>query len=248
MAPVRGNCAIKQLAQPAEFSTIDFSPIGSGVCRVWDMNQRIALLLVVLAALICPQRSANAYPVPSKYPVSWELKFEYERPRRIVVEVPGESVPKAYWYLPFTVINKTDQDVNFLPVFEMVSKSGKVARSDRNIPKAVFDRVKNAIGNKLLEPMISVAGKLHVGEDQAKDSVAIWEEPEAEMGSFSLFIRGLSGESVELKDDAGTAINDKDGKPIILFKTMQLDYTVSGDEVYAGNDPVKNVKQSWVMR
>jgi hypothetical protein len=212
------------------------------------MNHRIALAAVVLIALVAPHRSAEAFPEPSRYPVSWELKFEHAAPRRIVVEVPGSTIPKAYWYMTYTVTNKTDKDVNFLPVFEMVTKSGRVLRSDRGIPKLVFDRIKTISRIKLLEPTVQIAGVLHVGEDQARDGVAIWEETEPEMGAFTIFVGGLSGENTPLNDNDGKPLMDKDNKPIILFKTLQLDYTVSGDEVYAGNDPIKAARETWVMR
>lgn len=201
-----------------------------------------------LLALAAAANVVSAYPEPSKYPVSWELKFEYDTPRRVVVEIPGSDVPKAYWYMTYTVTNKTDKEQEFLPVFTLVTKAGKVVRSDKGVPKAVFDKIKARSGNKLLESPIKIAQTILVGDDEAKDGVAIWEEPEAEMGSFSIFVGGLAGEHTALTDSNGQPVMNKDGKPIILFKTLQLDYTVSGDEVYPGIDPIDKTHQRWVMR
>lgn len=212
------------------------------------MMKHPRLILLVLAVLICSTQQLRAYPEPSPYPVSWELKFEYDTPRRIVVEVPGSSTPKAYWYMTYTVTNQTDQDREFFPAFTLVTKDGKAIRSDKGVPKAVFDKIKLRTGNNLLESPIKVADVLRVGEDQARDGVAIWEEPDPEMGSFSIFVTGLSGESVALTGSDGQPITDKDGKPFILFKTLQLDYTVSGDEVYPGIDPIRKTHWRWVMR
>jgi hypothetical protein len=215
------------------------------------MLKRFALPVLTAAAALALWGSANraqAFPEPSKYPISWQLNFEYEHPRRIVVEVPGERLPKAYWYLTYTVTNKTGQERDFVPYFTMVTKDGKAIRSDRGVPKVVFEQIKARTGNKLLESPWLVNDTLLVGEDQARDSVAIWEEPSPEMGTFSLFLAGLSGESVELKDAAGKTMTDADGKAIVLFKTLQLDYTVSGDEVMPGLDPIDKTHERWVMR
>lgn len=212
------------------------------------MAKHRRLIVLGLAVLAGFTQRGQAYPEPSPYPVSWELKFEYDTPKRIVVEVPGASTPKAYWYMTYTVTNLTDQEREFLPVFTLVTKNGKAIRSDKGIPKAVFDKIKLRTGNKLLESPVQVAATLRVGEDQAKDGVAIWEEPEPEMGSFSIFVTGLSGESTALTGSDGQPITDKEGKPVILFKTLQLDYTVSGDEVYPGIDPIRKTHWRWVMR
>lgn len=206
------------------------------------------LCALSLLALATGAATVSAYPEPSKYPVSWELKFEYDAPRRVVVEIPGAPIPKAYWYMTYTVTNKTDTEQEFLPVFTLVAKDGKAIRSDKGVPKAVFDKIKSRSGNKLLESPIKVASTILVGDDEAKDGVAIWEEPDAEMGSFSIFIGGLSGEHAQLTDSKNEPVKDKDGKPVILFKTLQLDYTISGDEVYPGIDPVDKTHQRWVMR
>lgn len=188
------------------------------------------------------------YPKPSPYPISWELKFEHSLPKRIVVDVPGESSPKAYWYVTYTVTNKTDREQTFLPIFQMVTKEGKVVRSDKNIPAKVFDVIKDRERNKYLEPYIKVAGELRIGDDQAKDGVAIWEEPSTKMGSFSIYVGGLSGEAVFLKDEKGEATKDQDGKPMILRKTLQLNYQIPGDEIRPGDDPVVEKDSTWVMR
>ncbi len=212
------------------------------------MMKRFAFPVACFATIVVAARLASAYPEPSKYPVSWELKLQYNHPRRIVVEIPGSPVPKAFWYFTYTVTNKTDTEQDFLPMFTLVTKDGKAIRSDKGVSKAVFNKIKSRTGNKLLETPIEVADVIRVGDDEAKDGVAIWEEPNAEMGSFSLFIGGLSGENVQLTDSAGKPWVGQDGKPVILFKTLQLDYAVSGDEVYPGIDPIRKTHETWIMR
>ena len=187
------------------------------------------------------------FPQPSVYPITWELAFNYETPRRIVIEVPGQSSPKAYWYMTYGATNNTSQEQVFLPTFELITKSGKVIRSDSESSQAVFDAIARRERSRPLQSALDLQGRILVGEDQAKYGVAIWEEPEAELGSITIFVSGLSGETATLKDSQDKPITDKDGKEIILRKTLQVDYTVRGDELYA-NDAVVKTAESWVMR
>ena len=100
-----------------------------------------------------------------------------------------------------------------------------------------------------------VSGRLLVGSDQAKDSVAIWPEPMERMGTFSIFVGGLSGEAVWYKNGQETPLNKADwvkNKPEdageILRKTLQIDIQVPGDEFYPGRDKVIVKGERWVMR
>jgi hypothetical protein len=218
------------------------------------MRYRTPLMLLALVCLAAAAPLARAadegvgsFPKPSPYPITWELKFRHGAPKRIVVDA-GTGAPQAYWYMTYTVTNNTDQERTFLPVFEMLTDDGKVIRSDRNIPRRVFDTVKEREKNKLLEPFTQIAGEIRLGEDEARDGVAIWKEPMPEMGTFSIFLTGLSGEIARLKDAEGKDVKDTDGQPIILRKTLQMNYFVRGDEVYPGLDEVNTRPEQWVMR
>jgi hypothetical protein len=203
-----------------------------------------AAIIIALAA-----RFASAdFPKPSPFPISWELTFEHGEPRRVVVDIPGAVAPKAYWYMTYSVTNNTDKEQVFLPRFELLTRDGRVYPSDRGIPAAVFAKVKQREGNRFLEPFTSIGGTLRVGEDEAKDGVAIWEEPMPRMGNFTIFVSGLNGETVTMKDAQGNEMKGPDGRPIILRKTLQLDYNIPGDERFPGDDPVKLVNETWVMR
>jgi hypothetical protein len=206
-------------------------------------------LLLSTAALVL------AYPKPNPHKISWELDIEQGTPTRIVVQEPGAAAPRAYWYLPFTVTNNTKEDQLFLPVFELVDEKGNVSRSDKDIPKAVFEAIKAREGKKLMEPLAVVSGALRVGVDEAKDSVAIWPEPTDRMGTFTIFVTGLSGEAVWWKDGKETPMREADWTKVkpeqageILRKTLSLEYQVPGDEFYQGRDRVVLKRKDWVMR
>ena len=209
----------------------------------------VALTIGSLSMGFPSQPLARAeFPKPSIYPKSWELKFEHGTPKRIVVEVPGSSLPAAYWYMTYSVINNSDKEQMWLPSFEMLLKDGRIVRSDIGIPGKVFDAIKAREKKPLMEPYPKIQGELRIGEDQAKDGVAIWAEPALDLGQFSIFVSGLSGEAVMMKDLNGQPSKGPDGKPIILRKTLQLNYQIRGDDVYPGQDEVNEHPQEWIMR
>jgi hypothetical protein len=208
------------------------------------MRRTLTLTLIAMIVAVfspaSPVRAAEPYPKPSPYPKSWELKFTHGKPKRIVVQVPGSPVAKAYWYMTYSVTNETDREQLFLPVFELATEDGKITRSDQNIPRVVFDTIKKQEGNQFLEPFTQVGGELRIGQDQAKDGVAIWPEVTTELGNFSIFVQGLSGETA--------TVTGPQNKPVILRKTLQLNYLIRGDAVYPGEDEVNENPQEWVMR
>ena len=230
-----------------------------------------AVLAGTAAVVVVPTATVHAadFPEPSLYPVSWEFTFDHGKPKRIVMN--GANGPQAYWYMTYRVSNLSDDEQMFLPVFEIVTKDGEVVRSDQNIPKRVFQQIKGAEGNEFLEARSKVVGPLRVGEDQARDAVAIWPEISPEMGEFSVFVGGLSGEFVYM-DEAGkpvtaeqlAAVARGEAKPIklmktknaktgeeeevLLRKTLQLDYVVYGDERAPDRDEVVEKGERWVMR
>jgi hypothetical protein len=142
--------------------------------------------------------------------------------------------------MTYTVTNNTDHEQLFLPEFDLVTEDGKVVRNDTNIPAAVFQAIKKREGMRFLQPAAQIGGELRIGDDQAKDGVAIWPEPSPRMGKFQIFVSGLSGETATVKGP--------DGKDIILRKTLELNYLIRGDDVYPGEDDVNEEPQRWVMR
>jgi hypothetical protein len=210
-----------------------------------------ATIVIAALALFAVAELASAAPQPSPYPISWELKFDAGKPKRIVVVPAGGNKAEAFWYLPFAVTNLGSQEQRFLPVFEMMTEDGNVVRSDNKIPVNVLEEIKRVEANPELESMTQIAGTIKVGEENVREGVAIWREPTPEMGNFTIFVSGLSGESIILKDDKGNPVmKEVDGRklPVVMRKTRKLDYHVPGDARLRGNDPANFVEGSWVMR
>jgi hypothetical protein len=214
-----------------------------------------ALGLAALAGTFAGQRPAEAFPKPSLYPISWQFKFTHSVPKRITVKVPGENEPKAYWYMTFSVTNNSDSEQDFLPTFDLFTKDGKELHAEKKVPLAVYEEIKKRERNRSMEPLERIAGKLRIGEDQMREGVAIWSEPSTRMGTFHIFVSGLSGESVLMKDGEEiqikdwTKVSEEDRKKqTILRKTLDLTFQVSGDEVHPEEHPAHAVTEEWVMR
>jgi hypothetical protein len=205
-----------------------------------------------MALVLCLCTSAQAYPKPSAYPVSWELKFEYQTPKRIVIQQAGADKPQAYWYMTYTVTNLGHSGVNFLPVFEMMTEDGTVTRSDKDIPQVVYDEIRVRERDKHIETVNQIAGTVRTGEDQARDGMAVWPEPKDFGGRFQIFVSGLSGEGQILKDDKGNRVEhtNKDGKkePVVLWKTFRIQYQLFGEDRRPGHENVERLAEEWIMR
>jgi hypothetical protein len=230
------------------------------------LRRQLVLFVCVSAALVAAAAFAPAapdYPVPSPYPVSWELKFEHATPHRISVDVNDSIVPKAYWYMTYTVTNNTDKERDFYPQMDLLTADGNVHKSDEKVPKKVFEEIKLAVDNKFLEPYTSISGPIRLGPAEARDGVAVWAETLPRMEHFSIFVTGLCGEAVILKrvdgklvkvdqaEDVYSKENEDDLLKkglIIMRKTLQLNFFIRGDEVYPGEDVVNKDTEAWIMR
>jgi hypothetical protein len=195
-----------------------------------------------LLALILPGQTLRAdYPKPSPFPVSWELTVDFSQPHRIVLQAPGDSSPSAYWYITYHVANKTDQDkILFYPSFQMLTQDGELIPSDSvDIEPAVFDAIKDKEHIKFLQPALSIAGPLLQGEDQSKDGVAIWREPDPRMGTFTIFASGFWGESATVTVGKDT---------LILHKTLQQTYHLDSDAAHPDQGALQLLDTQYVMR
>lgn len=218
-----------------------------------------AAALACAASALLPVPSAVAvpdFPVPSSYPISWQLDFKHGLPTRIAVDVPGSGTPKAYWYMTYTVTNNGDREQRFYPEIDLVTDDGKVHHADQNIPQRAFDEIKGAERNPRLESFLTLNGPLRLGPAEARDGVAIWPETNLRMDHFQVYVGGLSGEAVTLKrgDDgklvhATTADELQNAAGLVtLRKTLQLNFFIRGDEVFPGEDQVNVDGEEWVMR
>ena len=65
-------------------------------------------------------------PKPSVVPLSWELDFEYQPVQSITLRLPGEKRPRTFWYMLFTICNRSGADRLYVPGFDLYTDTGQV--------------------------------------------------------------------------------------------------------------------------
>ncbi len=136
-------------------------------------------------------------PQPSATSRSWELELKFLDPRRIEVQLPGAAQPEVYWYMVYTVTNPSPRSQRFFPIFQIVTEDLKVHDTDTGINPLVFDAIRarhNLTHKYLVEPSKAI-GALLTGDDNARESVAIWRQIDLSSNSFTIYVAGLSGET-----------------------------------------------------
>jgi len=141
-------------------------------------------------------------PVPNRVPKSWELEFDFVDPQTMTVQLPGQPRPQTFWYMLYTVTNKSGREVQFLPRFDLMTDRMQVIRGDPGVHPMVFEAIKrrHRPTHPLLVEPVKAMGRLLQGPDNAKGSVAIWPQLDIRANGFTIFVAGLSGESVLLRN------------------------------------------------
>lgn len=155
----------------------------------------------------------------------WVLNFTFKPLRIIEVDVPGKGRENTY-YLYYKVVNRTGRPIQFVPQFTLVTDGGK-RYDDVVLPQAV-----KRIQAKE-EPTIPLLGAVSVmgvippskkeGVDDAVFGVAVWDKIDPAADGYHIYVRGLS-------DGFQTLPPPAQGKPIIRYKTLRIDFIRRGDE------------------
>lgn len=208
----------------------------------------------------------SAPPLPSSVPKSWNLGFEYHDLQRISVALPGRDIPQSYVYLLYTVVNDSGGEVAFYPRFEVVTSTGKRLTSEVGVSPVVFEAVKkrHAKTHPFLQNQAAILGRLLQSADQAKDGVAIWPDFSAMSDKFTVYVAGLSGESMEVpnpgyRPDQPETVEERlaDGTSIpylanprrfTLHRTLAIHYDLPGDARTRSQAKPVRTGQEWVMR
>lgn len=218
---------------------------------------------LVLITLIFPSAASLwAAPEPALVPPPgvWQLDIElHGEPRQITVNLPGDRAlsktaqqpqTRRYWYLLYTVVNNTGQDVEFYPQFELITDTLKLyqagARERRPVFEAIREQHERAV--PLIEPESMLTGKILQGDDNARDSVAIFEDFDPNAREVAIFAVGLTNETVKI--DHPTDLDPQTSKPrqVLLRKTLCLKYQVPGDVHRLQNRVMLYRNRDWIMR
>ncbi len=218
------------------------------------MRKALSLLLLCPAgALAAGVPVASAWPEPSIAPISWELKFRYRDPQKISVTVPGQPKPVVYWYMLYTVENPGPSEVDFYPKFDLVTDKLQVIPSEAHVSPEAFRAIQRRSGDPLLVPPERVIGRLLIGEDRQRHGVAIWKNVNPEARSFTVYVSGLSGETVRIRNpgfDSQKPEDDQNPRYFNLRKTLAVPYKLPGGERTRDLAVPERMagEEKWIMR
>jgi len=183
-----------------------------------------------------------AYPTPAIVSEAWELDFEYQAPRLIAVpDIHGET--RWYWFMTYMVENQTGAPRLFVPEVTIATDAGHILTAGKDVPPSVFRAVKERVDNPLLRDPVQVVGKLLEGEDQARESVAIWPwDPDADVDQMRIFVGGLSGENQVIPHPLNP------DEQVVTTKQKMITYRVPGTNVHPQDQDILPRGEDWVMR
>ncbi len=216
----------------------------------------LGLMALVAVALVAPL--AHSAPKPKQFSSEWELDLEFRDPTPIRVEVPGQAGVQTYWYVLYTVTNRTGADRTFVPEFTLYTDTGQVLRAGQGVSPSVYQAIVQRHNNPLLEPSTAIAGRLLQGEDNARDGVAIFTDIDPEARVFDLFISGLSGEravdtlpmpiTLQRVNPETGELEQLQTRQIVLHKTRQVTYRLPGEAGARLTAQAQRLADGWVMR
>ncbi|HBG28308.1 MAG: hypothetical protein A2Y10_04215 [Planctomycetes bacterium GWF2_41_51] len=208
-----------------------------------------AVLFVVLSLIIAQTAYSAPKPAIVPGPSQWTLNVVFTQPQQITVKIPGERKPQRFWYIILTVTNNSNIDVPFYPGCELVTDTFQIIPAYRDTRNIVFDKIKSRHKKTFpfLASLETADTRILQGEDNTEDLVIIWPDFEAKAKNISLFIAGLSNETVVLEHPTA---KDPNGNPekIYLRKTLELQYSISGDPNLRSNTRLVYKGMDWVMR
>jgi len=183
----------------------------------------------------------------------WQLDFDFHDPQRIQVQLPGGEQPTTFWYVLYTVTNRTGRDVQFFPSFALVTDSLQTVEAGSDIPPRVFDQIKARHVKEF--PFIAaqrdVTGPLLQGEGNARTSVAIFRDFDPEASAFTIYASGAAGRVERVANPAFDASRDEsDSNPrfFTLRRTLAVSYRLPGDPRTRDSATPVRTKREWVMR
>ena len=220
------------------------------------MNYRIVVFLAfvsVMAFGLTAVLPLWAAPEPALVPPpgAWQLDFElHGTPRQISIKLPGDAKPRRFWYLLYSVTNNTGSDIEFYPQFDLLTDTFKLYYAGAKARRPVFEAIRELYAKTipLLEPESMVSGRILLGRDNARDSVAIFEDFDPNSNSVKVFVSGLSNETVTVAYPGQFDSDNQSQKKVLLRKTLMLQYQVPGDRFNLDQRVMLYRGREWIMR
>lgn len=233
---------------------------------------RHGLASALAVALLAVPWIGRAEPKPNPAPTEWELKFTFQDPQRIEVHLPGQRLPKTYWYMLYHIVNNTGEDRDFVPVIERVAEIDSELPADKveanpklapaittsrqlvGLDPVVFRAIKSrhARTNPFLVAPVDAITRVKQGKDNVLDSVAVFDDLDPRVARFTIYVGGLSGERTRQVNPAFDAKKPQDDvknpRWFVLQKTLTIPYVLAGDPQTRGTAVPALGRISHVMR
>jgi hypothetical protein len=205
----------------------------------------------VIFSVIVVGAALWAYPTPAvvQGPGDWTLDVAFDQPRQISVKCPGEQTEKRYWYIVLTLTNKSNVDVPFYPSCDLMTDTFQIVPAGKNVRQAVFEKIKLLHQGKypFLEYLELAGNKVLQCTDNTKDVAVIWSDFDPKAKNITLFIAGLSNETVAIDHPV---VTDEQGNSVKVYlrKTLALTYSIGTDEKLRADANLAYKGKRWVMR
>lgn len=223
-----------------------------------------ALALCVAAStaiLVATPATSVAAPEPSPVPLRWQLDLTPGPLRVAMFEVQGQGM-RAFFYMPYKVVNNTGQDLYFAPILELSTDEGDLLRAGRDVPTEVVRSIMDRLSNPFLVEPVKAIGTLQQGQEFAIESVAIWPAPNLSVDRVTVYAAGFSGETRRVTkpftepvqtengdgDENGEVDPLRNPNEVLLRKTLMLVHETPGELTRMGNQPLTRTAQRWIMR
>ncbi len=209
--------------------------------------------ILIVVCVFSPSFCA-AYPEPSIAGGinDWNMDVEFSKPQQISVKLPGDgrSVPaRRFWYVILTITNNSGIDADFYPSCDLMTDTFKVTPAGKKVMGVVFEKIKLLQQGRypFLERLELANNRVLQGKDNSKDIAVIWSDFDPKARNIDLFIGGLSNESVAINHPIK---KDKDGNAVKVYlqKTLQLKYSIGGDEKFRDRSKLLYKSKRWIMR
>jgi hypothetical protein len=203
--------------------------------------------LIVCAALAL-SAAALGLVTPSASAQDASDSVQLTNPKKELMFTPTElrlfkdpDSGKHYWYMTYEVVNKTGAEIRFSPRIELVVDDGVILGQGEGVPSGVIQKLKKHLGDALLEDHFEILGEVLPGKENAKSGLVVFRADKLDPTELTVMVQGLSRET-EKKP------HPKTGEPVVLRKTVRIDYLVPGDPKPRGSATYPIVQQGWIFR
>ncbi len=215
---------------------------------------KTSIFSILIAVCVFSSSFCQAYPEPSIAGgiYDWNMEVEFSKPQQISVKLPGDgknAPARRFWYVILTITNNSGVDADFYPSCDLMTDTFKVTPAGKKVMGVVFQKIKFLQQGRypFLERLENAENRVLQGKDNSKDIAVIWSDFDPKARNIDLFIGGLSNESIAINHPVK---KDKDGNAtkVYLQKTLQLKYSLGGDEKFRDRSKLKYESKRWIMR